>query len=69
MCANACPSGKYVYEVSANLKLCVDSCKDLNPTAYITKASDTCTRSCATGEVIDKTDSNKPKCANSCPST
>ena len=74
MCANACPSGKYVYEVSANLKLCVDSCKDLNPTAYIDEVTvgETIIKKCSTSCIgdlpkIDATDINNPKCASTCP--
>ena len=48
--------------------VCVPSCKNLIPAAYINKAGNACTRSCAAGEVIDKTDLDKPKCTDTCPS-
>ena len=71
ICASKCPdSAKYIDPLTnSNSKVCVSSCKNLLPTAYINKAGDTCTRSCEAGEVIDKTDSDKPKCATTCPLT
>ena len=68
-CSDSCPLGFYKESLTnSDLPTCVNSCKNLIPTAYINKAGDTCTRSCEAGEVIDKTDSDKPKCTDTCPS-
>ena len=53
-CSASCPSGFYKDSLTnSDSPTCVNSCKNLIPTAYINKAGVACTRSCEAGEVID----------------
>ena len=68
-CVTSC-SGDYPIHDSLTDPLnpkCVSSCRDLIPSAFISKDGTRCTRICATDEVIDSiTDEENPKCESDC---
>ena len=75
-CTADCPNdGEYKYIdnelTTSGLKICVKSCKNLEPTSYIYKDPDngdrdTCIRSCPDEVPYVTYDLDNPKCADKC---
>ena len=70
-CSSSCPSEFRYKDFLTNsvAPICVNSCKNLIPSAYRNKAGDACVRECESIEILDKTDPNMPKCDEECPDT
>ena len=66
-CSAACPTKlKYIDAITnANEKRCVSSCKNLIPSAFISKDGNSCTRKCSNNEFISSSVDN-PQCKDEC---
>ena len=70
-CTKACPgTAPYINSLTnSKAPVCVSSCKNLIPSAFINKEENQCVESCTYGEntfYIDDTNAD-PKCTDSCP--
>eukprot|EP00828_Plagiopyla_frontata_P047387 TRINITY_DN873_c0_g1_i8.p1 TRINITY_DN873_c0_g1~~TRINITY_DN873_c0_g1_i8.p1 ORF type:complete len:2601 (+),score=459.84 TRINITY_DN873_c0_g1_i8:925-8727(+) len=78
-CVATCPDGQYLDDevTTPGLKICVKSCKNLNPTAYIYNDPDLsaanknrCVRACPEEKpYVDQTTTDSPECKADCPSS